>query len=85
MRYVFGVLVMLVCAGAAWGETITVLSAGAFRAVIETSGGAYTQATGDRIAITSDTAGGLVRRLLAWLQGPETAAVLAAKGMRPAR
>ena len=58
MRYVFGVLVMLVCAGAAWGETITVLSAGAFRAVIETSGGAYTQATGDRIAITSDTAGG---------------------------
>ena len=44
-------------------ETVTVMSAGAFRAVVEAVAPGHTAATGDRVVVLTDTAGGLARRI----------------------
>lgn len=46
-------------------ETVTMLSAGAFRAVVEAVAPGHTAATGDRVIVLTDTAGGLARRIAA--------------------
>lgn len=59
------ILAIGILARPAWAETVTVMSAGAFRAVVEAVSPGHMAATGDRVVIINDTAGGLARRIAA--------------------
>jgi molybdate transport system substrate-binding protein len=71
---VLGLIALVLGAGPAAAAEVRVLSAGAMKAMVTELSGGFTKETGHLVVITSDTGGGLRRRL----EGGEVADVLVA-------